>query len=215
MSGDSVRRITEGFGRGVVQRREAEVEMVYDLRQGDESQIAVVEPIEQQGNISTDGVMLLVRGEGWKEVKLTVISQCEVKGLGTEGRVKLSRHSCQAGLWDADTMARYQYVEGLRRGVMACERLSSVNDAALWIRRITQENFPQAVFIVDWPHAQEHLWQVAQSLFAQGAGWGGARGRGPPPPRGCGPALGRSTDRPSLARSRGRSRYGPGELPPA
>lgn len=168
ISGDSVRRITEGFGQGVAERRQREVEMVYDLQKGDESIIAVVDPIEGQGNISTDGTMILIRGEGWKEVKLTVVSRCEVLGSETGRRVALSAHSCQAGLWDADMMARYQYLEGLRRGVMGCERLSSVNDAASWIARITQDNFPQATFIIDWPHAKGRLWQAAQSLFGEG-----------------------------------------------
>lgn len=44
--------------------------------------------------------------------------------------VRLSRHSYQAGLWDADTMGRHQYAEGLRRGVDRCQRLSSVNDGS-------------------------------------------------------------------------------------
>jgi hypothetical protein len=85
----------------------------------------------------------------------------------TEHKVQLRRHSCQAELWNANAMARYQYVEGLRRGVMACARLSSVNDAAAWILRITQDN-PHAVLIVDWPHAEGRVWQVAQSLFGEG-----------------------------------------------
>lgn len=169
LSGDSVRAITEGFGQRVAEQRQAEVDMVYDLQTGDERRIAAVEPIHEQGNVSTDGVMMLVRKEGWKEVKLTVFSQCEANPPETERRVQLRRHSCQAGLWEANTMARYQYVEGVRRGVMACQRLTSVNDAAAWILRITQDNFPQAVLIVDWPHAEGRVWQVAQSLFGEGS----------------------------------------------
>lgn len=169
ISEDSVRRITEGFGEKVGQRRQKEVEMVYDLHQGDESIVAVVDPIAGQGNISTDGTMILIRGEGWKEVKLTVISRCEVLEPESGCRVALSAHSCQAGLWDADMMGSYQYLEGLRRGVMGCERLSSVNDGASWIARITQDNFPQATFIIDWPHAKGRLWQAAHSLFGQGS----------------------------------------------
>lgn len=169
ISGDSVRRITEGFGQGVAQNRQAEVERVYDLHAGEASGMAEVDALEGQGNVSTDGVMMLVRDEGWKEVKLTVWSQCAVSAE-PERRVHLSRHSCQAGLWDADTMARYQYVEGLRRGAPACERLTSVNDAAAWILRITADNFPRAALIVDWPHAQGRVWQVAQSLFGEGTG---------------------------------------------
>lgn len=168
ISKDTVRRITEGFGQGVGEWRQEKVEEVYDPLEGDEDKVEQVYPIQAQGNISTDGTMILVRGEGWKEVKLTVISAVELDESDTERGVTLSRHSCQMGLWDADTMARYQYLEGLRRGLWDCEKLSSVNDAAAWILRITQDNFPQATLIVDWPHAQQHLWQAAYDLYGEG-----------------------------------------------
>jgi hypothetical protein len=78
--------------------------------------------------------------------------------------VRLCGHSCQAGLWDADTLGRYQYGEGLRRRVEECQQLSSVNDAAAWIQRITAENYPQAIQVVDWSHGMGHLWQVAHAV---------------------------------------------------
>lgn len=49
-----------------------------------------------------------------------------------------------------------------------CERLSSVNDGAPWIDHITTSNFPRAVQIIDWRHAQERLWKVAQAAFGEG-----------------------------------------------
>jgi hypothetical protein len=168
ISGDTVRRITEGFGERVAQWRQAAMEAVYDLLQGDESAVAVRDPIEDQANISTDGTMILIRGEGWKEVKLTIVSRVEVTASEKGKAVTLGDHSCQAGLWDADTMAQYQYLEGLRRGLLGCQRLSSVNDAAAWIARITQDNFPEAVMVVDWPHAEGRVWSVANSLFGKG-----------------------------------------------
>jgi hypothetical protein len=124
--------------------------------------------------------MVLVRGEGWKEVKLTTISEVEVrpakerpaKESGASRRaddpvVKLKGHSYQAGLWDADTMALHQYTAGLRRGIDHCQRLSSVNDGAPWIERITELNFPEAVQIVDWPHAEGKLWKVGKAVFGE------------------------------------------------
>jgi hypothetical protein len=76
--------------------------------------IVVVEPLGERGNLSTDGTMILLRQEGWKEVKLTVISQVDVRPAsarpatialrGEDPWVRLRGHSCQAGLWDADTM---------------------------------------------------------------------------------------------------------------
>lgn len=183
LSGDSVRRITQRFGKDVEEQRACQVEEVYTLwpaAERHESLVDRIAAVEGQANVSTDGVMMRVREEGYKEVKLTVISDCEVTSSearkrcsgrrGKDPLVTLQRHSCQAGLWDADTMARRQYVEGLRRGLDRCGRLTSVNDAAAWILRITQDNFPQAEMIIDWTHAENHLWAVAQETLSQEKG---------------------------------------------
>jgi hypothetical protein len=183
MSADSLRRITEGWGQRVEQQHQATAERANAPGQVGESprerRVTEVAPIRGQANISTDGGMVLVRGEGWKEVKLTAISEVTVqttntRALGDRGSrrepdpmVRLKRHSYQAGLWDADTMALYQYSEGLRRSIDHCQRLSSVNDGAAWIERITELNFPHAVQIVDWSHASERLWKVSKAVLGE------------------------------------------------
>jgi hypothetical protein len=192
MSSDSLRRITEGWGRRVeAQRQEAAERANAPAQRGEspqERRLVEVKPISGQANLSTDGGMVLIRDEGWKEAKLTTVSAVEVrpaeerptKEEGASRRaadplVKLKGHSYAAGLWDADTMALHQYAEGLRRGIDRCPRLSSVNDGALWIERITDLNFPEAVQIVDWRHAQGKLWKVSQTVFgeqsSEGRGW--------------------------------------------
>jgi hypothetical protein len=184
MSPDSLRRITEGWGRQVEAQRQAAAERANAPAQRGESpqerRIPEVKPISGQANVSTDGGRVLIRGEGWKEVKLTTISEVEVKpaaerptkGKGASRRaqdpwVELKEHSYQAGLWDADLMALHQYAEGLRRGIDHCQRLSSVNDGAPWIERITDLNFPEAVQIVDWSHAEGKLWAVSKAVFGE------------------------------------------------
>ena len=143
-----------------------------------ERRLAEVAPIATQANLSTAGTMMVVRQEGWKEVKVVAIS--EVRSRPPSARssappsrrdadplVELSSHSYQAGLWDADTMALHQYAEGLRRGLDYYLKRSSVNDGALWIKRITDLNFPQVPQIVDWSHAAEHLWAVAHAVYGE------------------------------------------------
>ena len=192
MSSDSLRRITEGWGRRVEEERQEAAERANAPAQRGESlqdrRLVEDRPITEQANLSTDGGMVLIRDEGWKEAKLTTISAVEVKPAedrptkedGASRRaedplVKLKEHSYAAGLWDADMMALHQYAEGLRRGIDRCQRLSSVNDGALWIERITDLNFPEAVQIVDWRHAKGKLWKVSQAVFGEqspeGRGW--------------------------------------------
>ena len=182
MSADSLHRVTVGTGEATAEHRDKEVEKVYDLPEPTrfmQPSIPTIEPIETQANISTDGGMVLIRGEGWKEVKLTTVSEVEVKSAQErepstsssrreqDRLVHLHRHSYQVRLWNADEMGPYQYVEGMRRGIDCCQQLSSVNDGARWIARITDMNFPQAIQIVDWRHAENRLWNVANTIFGE------------------------------------------------
>ena len=193
ISGSSMRRVTQGFGKRVAEAKKEEAERAMAIGPFGESprerRIALKDPIEGVGNVSSDGTMILVRGEGWKEVKLATFSRVEVLEVDSEKRrrwqregkrgqekiVRLSEHSYCAGLWDADTFGPYQYAEGLRRGFDQLEQQSSVNDGALWIERITGMNFPQATQIVDWSHSMGRLWAVANALYGEGqpdaAGW--------------------------------------------
>lgn len=178
MSPDSLRRLTEGWGKAVAGKREADVAGLYTLDPAEEKAVAEQDPLRRQANLSTDGGMMLVRGEGWKEVKLVTVSAVRRKRKGEQGAlpdgrryapwepaITLERHSYQAALCDADTMEGYQYLEGCRRGLPSSAKASAVSDAAEWIQRITESNFPQVTQIVDWFHAAERLWAVAKACF--------------------------------------------------
>lgn len=182
MSADSLAGITEDWGRRIGAQRTAEAEQASQPAQRDERhdhrRVAEVHAISGQANLSTDGAMMRVRDEGWKEVKVVAVSAVQVKPAAAresepasrradDPLVELSRHSYQAGLWDADTMAKYQYAEGLRRGLDHVRKLSSVNDGAPWIKRITATNFSNAQQIVDWRHAADHLWAVANAVCGE------------------------------------------------
>ncbi len=132
MSADSLRRITEDWGQAVAAQRQVEAEQANAVAQRGEKpqdrRVAEVEPIAGQANLSTDGAMMLVRGEGWKEVKLVAVSEVKVRpaamraSAGPSRRtddplVELVRHSYQAGLWDADAMALHQYAEAMLAGL--------------------------------------------------------------------------------------------------
>jgi hypothetical protein len=182
MSADSLASITEDWGQRIGAQRTAEAEAASRPAQRgerhDHRRVAEVHAISGQANLSTDGAMMLVRGEGWKEVKVVAVSEVQVRPASArqdeqpsrrddDPLVELSRHSYQAGLWDADTMALYQYAEGLRRRIDLCRKLSSVNDGAIWIKRITGTNFSHAQQIVDWRHAADHLWAVANAVCGE------------------------------------------------
>ncbi len=177
MSSDSLRRMTEGWGAIVESRRQAEARQVYAEKGAlaAEKVVEVNTPIQAQANVSSDGGMMLLRKEGWKEVKMCVFSQVKVSAVPPSlqeprpaPKITLQKHSYQVGLWDADEMGQHQYLEGTRRQVALCPRFGSVNDGALWIDRITTTNFSQAIQVIDWGHASERLWKVSKAAFGEG-----------------------------------------------
>lgn len=177
---ESVRQMTEGWGAQGEVRRVQEAEHVFDPNQPQaKNEIEVINPIKKQASISTDGGMVHLRGEGWKEAKLVAISAVRPKKehernnhpdgrryAPWEPQMMLEAHSYQAGLWSADEMEPHQYLEGLRRAIPRCAKTSSVNDAAEWIERITGINFPHTPQIVDWFHAAEKMWLIGKAVIA-------------------------------------------------
>lgn len=178
MSAEGLRQVTQGWGQVVAERREQEAEAVFGLEVTATPVVKAVEAIEKQASLSTDGGMVHIRNEGWKEVKMVTISsvrpkKANEKGAHPDGRrykpyepqMMLEKHSYQAGLWSADEMGRHQYLEGLRRDLPHCPKVSSPNDGAQWIERITSDNFPQVTQIVDWFHATEKMWHIGKLIL--------------------------------------------------
>jgi hypothetical protein len=182
ISAESVRLITEGWGAQCEAKRAVEAEAVNAPAQRGErpcaSRLTPIDPLTEQANISSDGAKLLIRGEGWKEVKMTAISAVHVQAAAeralaserpsrraADPLVRLTRHSYQAGLWEVDDFARQQYAEGVRRGLEQSAPLSSVNDGAAWIERTTRENFPEAIQVIDWSHVEERVGGGAQAAL--------------------------------------------------
>jgi hypothetical protein len=131
----------------------------------------IPEPDSAVMNVSCDGVLINIRGEGWKEVKMVTISAVEAEVAlerDEEKEVRLTRHSYRAGLWEAKEFAPQQWAEGCRRGLEKAQQIVSVNDGAPWIWLIIAMCYAPCVEIIDWWHAVEKIWEAANSLSGQG-----------------------------------------------
>jgi hypothetical protein len=128
------------------------------------------EPPPEHLCISMDGAKVNTL-EGWREVKTVAVSAVEPREQpepdGT--RVRLVNHSYRAGFWEAKEFAQEQYAEAKRRGAEYAMRLTSVNDGAEWIWAIVLLCYPAARQVVDWWHAVDRLWTVANLVFGQGS----------------------------------------------
>jgi hypothetical protein len=132
-------------------------------------------PASEVVAISMDGALIRIRGEGWKEIKTVTVSEVEpvsaekaAEPVGsTEPRVKLVKHSYRSGLWDAATFSQQQWAEATRRGIEKAKQIVCVNDGAVWIWAIVAMCYAPCVEILDWWHAVQKLWLIANLLWGE------------------------------------------------
>ena len=162
VGGETARRITEGAGAAYVAAQEAELE-----RLEREDSISPEGPELQQ--LSVDGAMVPLVHKEWAEVKtlaIGVVRQREEDGKMVPHTEELSYFSRLA---DHLAFARSAFVEAYRRGVARAGKVAGVTDGADWEQTFLDLLRADAVRILDWPHAAEHLAQAASAVFGQGS----------------------------------------------
>jgi len=171
MSKSSLQRIVLDIGGAQVAKEAAEAAAISAVPTEEEEVIwrRIPEPDSEIMSVSSDGVMINIRGEGWKEVKIVAISAVEPGSGAGEGKrpAQLTRHSYRAGLWDAKTFTNHHWAEACRRGLEKAKQVVCISDGALWIWMMVFMCFPTRVEILDWWHAVQYLWAIATSLFAE------------------------------------------------
>lgn len=66
---------------------------------------------------------------------------------------------------EAQKFGALLWATGFQRQALKAQEIIFLGDAAEWIWNLVGEHFPQAIQIVDWFHAAEHLAPVAQAAF--------------------------------------------------
>jgi hypothetical protein len=113
-------------------------------------------------SVSSDGVMVCLREEGWKEVKLASLSAVEQSAEGA----LLTHHSYRAGVWEASVYGQQLWAEACRRGLEKAKTVVCVSDGAIWIWNLMFMCFADRVEILDWWHGVQRLWTIANACLA-------------------------------------------------
>ena len=169
LSKSTLHRLTSEAGQQVAAQLEEEAQAMVRIPHKEEAirWRQTPEPDSPLMNVSSDGVLIRLRNEGFKEVKTVAVSAVEpVTDAQTgETTVQLTHHSYRAGLWEASTFANHLWAEACRRGVEKAKRVVSVNDGAAWIWAIVFMCFARCTQILDWYHATQRLWTIATAYF--------------------------------------------------
>jgi hypothetical protein len=62
------------------------------------------------------------------------------------------------------------YAEAVRRGLFDARRVVCLGDAAQWVKNLAQTHFGNAVFIIDFYHAKQHVMELCRALFHRDTG---------------------------------------------
>jgi hypothetical protein len=158
----TVRRYTQAAGAAYVAEQTAEVERLERERPAAPAGATVQ-------YLSADGAMVPLVGGQWAEVKTLAIGEVEVQrdvdGLPEAHTTHLTYFSRLA---DAETFTRQAYVEAYQRGTELASVVCAVQDGAEWLQGLVDVLRPDAVRILDFPHAIEHLTAAAQPSLGSG-----------------------------------------------
>lgn len=149
--------------------------------------------------LSVDGAMVPLLHGQWAEVKTMVLGEVGEAVLekhkdGKEEKEEWVIHTGELSYFsrmtDADTFGRLALVETQRRGVERAGQVGAVMDGAEWQQGFVDYHRPDAIRILDFPHAAERLSGIANAIMGEGTEaskeWLGERcrqlkGEGPAP----------------------------------
>jgi hypothetical protein len=169
LSKSSLQRMVVETGAVVVEAQAAEAQAMVQVPQKEAEVVwrEVPEPASDVMAVSSDGVMINLIDEGWKEVKAVSISAVRrtVDEESGEIEVNLSHHSYRAGLWDAATFTNHHWAEACRRGLEKAKTVVCISDGALWIWAMVFLCFGTRIEVLDWWHAIQRLWTIAHGTL--------------------------------------------------
>lgn len=142
---------------------------VYERQQTVQSQLPVASSLPvptacEQQVISTDGAYVPLVGGEWAEVRTVAIGEVKHGPKPGSDDVQTCHLSYFSRMTDAETFAEVAEVELRRRGVSQAKAVGAVTDGAPWIQRFIDLHRHDAVRILDFPHAAEHLGLLVETL---------------------------------------------------
>jgi hypothetical protein len=162
VSEPTVRRTTEGAGAAYVAVPTAAVETSEQTVPSSPAGPAVQ-------LLRVDGAMVPLQPQEWAEVKTLAIGTVgKPVREGEEWVVHTGERSDFSRLTDAETFGRLALVETHRRGTETARTVCAVSDGAEGIQGVVDLHRPDAVRILDFPHALSAVAQAGQAVYGEG-----------------------------------------------
>lgn len=152
VSAVQIYRVTDLYGEQIGKEMDSKECSLTPLRQDDTLYVEL------------DGSMILTRKEGWKEVKAGRVFKASdsIRIDGKPGYISHSQYMAHLGDHKTFCNQMEDLIESYN--VKGC-RLVFISDGAPWIRNWIEDAFADAVSILDFYHASEHLHDFVDKFF--------------------------------------------------
>jgi len=159
ISESTAQRLTEAIGLAYEAVQLTEVERI-------ERDWPEVAPGPDKLVVSVDGAFVpVVHGE-WAEVKTLVVAEVGQPSL-VDGKPVVPTHSPSyfSRIAEAEAFQRLTLGELYRRRLETAGHLAAVSDGAEWIQGFVDFHCPEAVRILDFPHAAQRICQIGEAVL--------------------------------------------------
>ena len=113
-------------------------------------------------------------GERWREDKIGIVYDAQAQpqlqaepGEYEGARALTKTYAATMGSWE--TLGWTLRLEAERRGYGGAKARVFIADGARHIRELKDLQFPEAVFILDWAHAVQHLSDCGKAVYGEGS----------------------------------------------
>jgi hypothetical protein len=104
----------------------------------------------------------------WHWVYGATCFRLDQRGQTASGRTLISERGYVMTRGGVEALRELLWAEAVRRGLLQAERVLVVADGAVWIWNLVADRFADAHQLLDYYHASQHLWTVAQALHGEG-----------------------------------------------
>lgn len=174
VSDNTVRKQTEGYGNAQAQ---AEKEWIEKAENEKSLQVRERSLAYRSGRMyaSIDGAHVPLQHE-WRELKTLCWYRVEKIGMsasqkhtrqpiGEQSHLQAKDMKYYCDIMEAQQFGRLLWATGIQNNVDTYDEVVFVSDGAVWIWKLVEKYFPQAVQIVDWYHASQYLTPIAEAAF--------------------------------------------------
>lgn len=160
VSPETTRRLCEEVGKRVEEKQTTDAQQPWKEEGGAQEDT-------RRMAMSADGAMVPLTGGEWVEVRTLAIGEVPA-GAADREKIHVGDLSYFSRLTDAAHCTDLAEVETRRRRLVEAKEVCAVMDGADWLQPFVDMHRQDAVRILDFPHAAEHLNNLLEALSASG-----------------------------------------------